>query len=166
VTVQVDSWVKAFPWRAYELDLGSLFAAVILRILIIFAFISPFQGVVKNIVTEKELRLREGMALLGLRSRAYWGSWFLTHFSTLVLSSVLMALLGMYPFQYTSPVIMLIFYLELSLAMISFGYFISTLFNRAQVLKSATNGMPDTENILDTRPIGCQTLRIYLTRDQ
>jgi hypothetical protein len=39
----------------------------------------PPQGCVKSIVTEKELRLREGMALLGLRSDAYWASWFLTH---------------------------------------------------------------------------------------
>lgn len=52
------------------------------------------QGCVKSIVTEKELRLREGMALLGLRGQAYWASWFLTHFSTLALSSCLMALVS------------------------------------------------------------------------
>jgi hypothetical protein len=80
--VLVDTWVKPFPWKAFDLDVGSILAGVILRMLLIFAFIQPFQGCVKSIVTEKELRLREGMALLGLRGAAYWGSWFLTHWGT------------------------------------------------------------------------------------
>jgi hypothetical protein len=80
--VLVDTWVKAFPWHAFDLDVGSILAGVLLRMLLMFAFITPFQGCVKSIVAEKELRLREGMALLGLRAQAYWSSWFLTHFST------------------------------------------------------------------------------------
>ena len=41
--VLVDTWVKPFPWKAFDLDVGSILAGVIMRILLIFAFITPFQ---------------------------------------------------------------------------------------------------------------------------
>jgi hypothetical protein len=46
---------------------------------------------------EKELRIREGMLMAGLRGRTYWLSWFVTHYSTLTVIATLMALLGTYP---------------------------------------------------------------------
>ena len=59
VPLVVDTWIKTFPWPAYSLDLGAAIASLILRILVIFAFILPFYTSVGAIVTEKELRLRE-----------------------------------------------------------------------------------------------------------
>lgn len=41
--VLVDTWVKPFPWKAFDLDVGSILAGVIMRVLLIFAFITPFQ---------------------------------------------------------------------------------------------------------------------------
>jgi hypothetical protein len=46
---------------------------------------------------EKELRIREGMLMAGMRSRVYWLSWFVTHYSTLTIIATLMAFLGTYP---------------------------------------------------------------------
>ncbi|KAK3266229.1 hypothetical protein CYMTET_25133, partial [Cymbomonas tetramitiformis] len=131
--VMLETWVKSFPWHAYSLDLGALYASLVLRMLLIFAFISPFQSCVKAVVCEKELRLREGMALLGLREGVYWGSWFTIHFGMLAASTVLMVAVSVYPFQYSSPVVMLVFFLEFSVALVLFAYFVSTFFARARV---------------------------------
>ena len=55
----------------------------------------PFPSLLQ--VMEKELRIREGMLMMGLRGKTYWLSWFVTHYSTLTVIATLMALVGTYP---------------------------------------------------------------------
>ena len=61
-------------------------------------------------VVEKELRLREGMSMMGMSSNMYWTSWFFTHWTTAMCTVVLLCLIGIYPFEYTNPAMQLIFY--------------------------------------------------------
>ena len=63
----VDVQIKPFPWPAGTLDIGAAAAAAAFNLLIVFAFLSPTRGMVAAIVREKELRLREGMRILGLK---------------------------------------------------------------------------------------------------
>ena len=58
--------VKPFPWPPFTLDLAATAAASAFNLLIVFAFLNPVRSVVVTIVREKELRLREGMRILGL----------------------------------------------------------------------------------------------------
>jgi hypothetical protein len=58
--------VKPFPWPSKEEDIGAASAAVLLNLLLVYAFMAPTRAVVGSIVREKELRLREGMRILGL----------------------------------------------------------------------------------------------------
>ena len=46
-------------------DIGEELAAF--NLLLVFAFLTPTRGAVATIVREKELRLREGMRILGLK---------------------------------------------------------------------------------------------------
>ena len=62
--------VKPFPWPPFTLDLAATAAASAFNLLIVFAFLNPVRSVVVTIVREKELRLREGMRILGLTVRA------------------------------------------------------------------------------------------------
>ena len=57
---------------------------------------------------------------------------------SLVIFLVGMTLVGRYPFQYSSMSLLLVFYLELSMALIVFAYFISTLFSKARVAGTAS----------------------------
>ena len=61
---------KPFPWPSYQIDPAAGLAAVLFNLLIVFAFLSPTRAIVVTIVREKELRLREGMRILGLTVRA------------------------------------------------------------------------------------------------
>jgi hypothetical protein len=65
----LDVKVKPFPWPAKQEDIGAASAAVLLNLLLVYAFMAPTRGVVGSIVREKELRLREGMRILGLSVR-------------------------------------------------------------------------------------------------
>jgi hypothetical protein len=69
----LDVKVKPFPWPAKQEDIGAASAAVLLNLLLVYAFMAPTRGVVGSIVREKELRLREGMRILGLSVRRSLG---------------------------------------------------------------------------------------------
>lgn len=49
-----------------EEDMGAASAGALLTLLLVFAFLSPTRAVIGDIVRERELRLREGMRVLGL----------------------------------------------------------------------------------------------------
>jgi hypothetical protein len=68
--------VKPFPWPPRSEDLGAASAAAALNLLLVYAFLAPARGVVVDVVREKELRLREGMRMLGLTVRpdGGWGA--------------------------------------------------------------------------------------------
>jgi len=57
--------VRPFPWPSTTEDLGAAAAAAFLNLLLVFAFLSPTTAAVSALVREKELRLREGMRILG-----------------------------------------------------------------------------------------------------
>ena len=48
----------------------------------------------KGITLEKELRIREGMKIMGLSDLAYWSSWFATSYASMVIVSLLVSLAG------------------------------------------------------------------------
>ena len=95
--VQLVTRVKQFPYDAYATNLGASFAALFFGIVFVFAFLTTVVLILKSLVMEKELRIREGMLMMGLRGRTYWLSWFVTHYSTLLVVATLMALVGTYP---------------------------------------------------------------------
>jgi len=95
--VLLTSTVKQYPYNAYATNLGASFAALFFGLVFVFAFLTTVVLILKSIVMEKELRIREGMLMMGLRGRTYWLSWFVTHYSTLAVVATLMALVGLYP---------------------------------------------------------------------
>ncbi|KAK3284750.1 hypothetical protein CYMTET_7616 [Cymbomonas tetramitiformis] len=131
--------VKSFPWLHYEFSLGTTIAGAFFSILMVFAFISTTVLIMKSIVTEKELRLREGMMLMGLPSPLYWASWFLSHWSNLVITSFFLTLIGMYVFPNSNPGLMFLFYIMWAASLVLWCYAISTLFNRSKVAAIASS---------------------------
>jgi len=99
----------------------------------VFGFLTSVVLILKSLVMEKELRIREGMLMMGLRGRTYWLSWFVTHYSTLVIVATLMALIGTYPFQHSAAIIMWLFYLSWTASLVLFCYALSTLFSTSKI---------------------------------
>ena len=63
--------MKPFPWPAYIMDYAAAAASVAFNLLLVFAFLVPTRSMVSTIVREKELRLREGMRILGLKVASF-----------------------------------------------------------------------------------------------
>ncbi len=57
--------LRPFPWPATVEDLGAASAAAFLNLLLVFAFLPPTRAACAQVVRERELRLREGMKILG-----------------------------------------------------------------------------------------------------
>ena len=74
--VKLDVSVKPYPWLGYDYNLGGIIAAGVFSILGALAFMSNVVIIMKSIVVEKELRLREGMQMMGMSTNMYWFSWW------------------------------------------------------------------------------------------
>lgn len=89
--------------------------------------------ITRNVVHEKERRLKESMKMMGLPGWAHWLAWFFTSFLLLATSNVLMAIeihLGKILPNSDASVIC-VYLLAFSAATIAFCFLLSTLFQKA-----------------------------------
>eukprot|EP00238_Polyblepharides_amylifera_P013822 CAMPEP_0196598342 /NCGR_PEP_ID=MMETSP1081-20130531/94265_1 /TAXON_ID=36882 /ORGANISM="Pyramimonas amylifera, Strain CCMP720" /LENGTH=1870 /DNA_ID=CAMNT_0041924027 /DNA_START=155 /DNA_END=5767 /DNA_ORIENTATION=+ len=131
--VSILAAIKPFPWINYSVNLGGAIAAAFFPMIFIFAFISTVTMAMKSVVGEKELRLREGMQMMGLSDSLYWGSWFISHWVTLELTMAIATLISLYSMSYTSGGLMFIYLFFWSISLIFFCYFMSCFFDRSQM---------------------------------
>lgn len=73
-----------------------------------------------------------------VQDAAYWSAWALTHFATMALSGAFGAAIALYPFPHTDPLLMLALLWLTAAALLSFAYFLSTLFAKARVAGMAS----------------------------
>ena len=125
--------MKAYPFPAYSTNLGSTYAAVFFGLAFVFAFVIAAASMCQSVVLEKELRLREGLELMGASRRAYWGSWFTTSYASLALVSFLVAAIGSYPFKHTDWTVTFTFLCVWSAQLVCFCFFLSACFRDAKV---------------------------------
>eukprot|EP01083_Nonionella_stella_P139348 424928_1 len=95
--------------------------------------------IIKDMVQEKEFRIKEGMKMMGLRESVL----FLTHFSTQVIqftltSFVLTMLTSLNLFQYSNNFIIFLYFFVFELTVFAYAYLISSLFSNA--IQAATFG--------------------------
>ena len=131
--VHLSTAVKQYPHMAYATNLGASFAALFFGLVFVFAFLTTVVLILKSLVMEKELRIREGMLMSGLGGRTYWLSWFVTHYSTLTVVATLMAVVGIYPFKNSSGFIMWLFYMTWFASLIFFCYALAAVFSTSKI---------------------------------
>lgn len=131
--VSVNATLKQQPWLAYQLNMGSVIAATFLAIVVALAFSSSSVLILKSVVQEKELRLREGMRVMGMTDGMFWVSWFVTHWSSLALTSFVCALISIYPFPNTDWTVNLVFFLLWTANLVAFNYFLSAFFDNSRL---------------------------------
>ena len=129
----------AFPTPAYVVNRfvlvlfpvsGSTFAGFLLQCF----FVVSIGQLTKGVVLEKERRIREGLAMMGLESCVYWLHWVIVYVVIYVLMTILLSLVCSWGlFTYSSTLLLMVFFLMYLLTLLSFSLLISVFFMRANV---------------------------------
>ena len=125
--------INSFPWPAKTLPMSTAYSAALFRLLMIFVFVIPFRYFIVSIMKEKEEGQKNMLMLMGVRPRTYVLSWIATQ---VLLSSgtiLIIAIAGIFPFKYSPIPVMLLIYFAVILSLISFSFFLTSLFRKTNV---------------------------------
>eukprot|EP00118_Oscarella_pearsei_P005154 m.23294 g.23294 ORF g.23294 m.23294 type:complete len:1794 (+) comp28455_c0_seq2:102-5483(+) len=131
----IPTLARQFPFPSYTQDVYSAIVITALPILLIVAFIYTAGTVVKELVLEKQERLKETMKMMGLANWIHWLAWFIKQFSFNFISVVLMTLIAVFGnvFKESNGFIIFLFFLIFILAGIAFTFMISSFFSSAKL---------------------------------
>ncbi|KAK7281814.1 hypothetical protein RIF29_10111 [Crotalaria pallida] len=102
-----------------------------------FLAIAMFNFVLQmsSLVTEKELKLRQAMTMMGLYDSAYWLSWLTWELVIMLMSSLLIVLFGMmFRFRFfleNSFVVLFVLFFLFELSMTGLAFMLSTFINKS-----------------------------------
>lgn len=125
--------IERFPYPQYEED-GYLYAIQFgLPLLLMLSYMYSALTIVRNVVHEKERKLKESMKMMGLPNWAHWSAWFVQAATLLFGSNVIMALLIHFGgiLTYSDMTLILVYLLLFSFATINFCFLLSTFFKKA-----------------------------------
>ncbi len=129
----LNSGVANFPTEEYKTDgfwsnVGTFFSVLFVIIMLI-----PVGDVIKQLVLDKELRLKEGMMQMGLHSSVYWSAWITNFFTYFFLLSIAVALCGLIKiFQNSNVFYIFLFFFLFFTSTVFFCIFISSFFSKAR----------------------------------
>ncbi|KAJ3192478.1 ATP-binding cassette sub- A member 1 [Irineochytrium annulatum] len=96
-----------------------------------------FINVLNQVVTEKELKLRHAMEMMGLKPSVYWLSNLLSNSLLVFIASLLTTILGLIfgfsAFRNTNFAVLVLTFFLFAEAMVLFAFFITTLVRRARI---------------------------------
>lgn len=121
-----------FPIPAHDNDKIGMYLNNVIGLFFVLAFMWPFSRLVRNIVQEKEDRIKEGMRMMGMSNAAFWLSWSLMYAGLLTLSCVIMTLLLLPFFKYSNAGLIFLILFFFCTSLVSLACMISSLFNASK----------------------------------
>ena len=129
-----NMWSMPMPTAAYSQN--SFYSAVgyLLGLTIALAFLYPTSRLIKQMVEEKETRMKETLLILGVRQWAHWLSWVLISLLTYFIIAVLVTwVLSSQVLKYSSPSYLFAFIGLFSTSTIGFSFVVASFFSRAKL---------------------------------
>ncbi|CAK9289939.1 unnamed protein product [Gordionus sp. m RMFG-2023] len=128
------------PYPCYWID---MFLRSVIRLLPLILCISwnySAAMLIKNLVYEKEIRLKEYFRIMGVKFGIYRLSWMLTSLFLMELSSILMVLLLIHGkiFTYSNMLVVFLVLTLFNISVICFSFFVSSFFSKS--IMAATVG--------------------------
>ncbi|XP_030630578.1 retinal-specific phospholipid-transporting ATPase ABCA4 [Chanos chanos] len=135
-------YVQQMPYPCYVDDMFMLTLNRCFPIFMVLAWIYSVSMIVKSIVLEKEMRLKETLKAMGISNSVIWYTWFIDSFlmmttSTALLTGIIMAGKVL---NYSNPFILFLFLLTFTVATIMQCFLMSVFFNKAN-LAAACSGI-------------------------
>ncbi|XP_019855200.1 PREDICTED: ATP-binding cassette sub-family A member 3-like [Amphimedon queenslandica] len=133
--VDVNVQVRQFPYPPYRRDIFLTIVDFILPLFVILSFIYSAGVFVKELVLEKETRIRETMKIMGLSNWVLWTSWFTKQFLFYLIPTIIMTLMLRFAtvFPKSNPFLVFVYLSMYMLSGISFCFFISVWFSTARI---------------------------------
>ncbi|GFS11819.1 ATP-binding cassette sub-family A member 3 [Elysia marginata] len=139
--VWFGAYIQRMPYPPYYFDPMVSVIQAVFPIFLMLSFLLTVIINTKNLVYEKERKLKESMKLMGLRSSALWVSWFVTFSIYLVPALAIYALLfGLNISSDTGPVLantdatlFFVFLLCYGFALLTFCFMVSTFVQKANL---------------------------------
>ncbi|XP_059161433.1 phospholipid-transporting ATPase ABCA1-like [Physella acuta] len=125
---------KRFPLAQHYVDGMYMTIKLQLSLFMVLGFMMNVFVYTKNIVSEKELKIKETMKLMGMKLTAFWLSWFITYLICIVPAIVFYTialgvdLTGKGPIlKYSDPLVVFTLLISYGLALISFSFMVTCL---------------------------------------
>ncbi|CAG5129798.1 unnamed protein product [Candidula unifasciata] len=127
------------PYPPYVEDNYVLVLQQQFPLVVMLSFVVLVLGIVRDIVLEKERRLKESMKMMGINNWLHWVAWFTKHFLFLLISVTIMTIFYTVKLDATKgsvvarthPAIVFIYLICFSVATITFCFAVSVFFAKA-----------------------------------
>ncbi|XP_039195689.1 retinal-specific phospholipid-transporting ATPase ABCA4 isoform X2 [Crotalus tigris] len=135
-------YLQQMPYPCFVDDVFMITLTRAFPILMVLAWIYSASMTVKNIVLEKEMRLKEALKNRGVTNGVIWFTWFLDSFLMMTVSTFLLTALITYGkvLRYCNPQVLFLFLLTFATASIMQCFLLSTFFSKAN-LAAACSGI-------------------------
>ncbi|XP_009883205.1 PREDICTED: retinal-specific ATP-binding cassette transporter [Charadrius vociferus] len=140
--VPLGIYLQQMPYPCFVDDVFMITLNRAFPIFMVLAWIYSVSMIVKSIVLEKEMRLKEAMKNRGISNGVIWCTWFLDSFTMMAVSTFLLTALIMcgQVLHYSSPLLFFLFLLTFTTATIMQCFLFSTFFSKAN-LAAACSGV-------------------------
>jgi ATP-binding cassette subfamily A (ABC1) protein 3 len=132
---EIELKMKKLPFPPTAVNNFLLALGFGLGLLVVISFLYTAATITKELVLEKESRIRESMLMMGLRQWVLWASWFikqLLFMSVWVVGyTILFKYAGVWP--RSDGFLIFIFFLLYIISIIAYGFFISVWFNSPRI---------------------------------
>lgn len=133
VKTAIRASMGLMPEKQFDTDDFQVIIKEVLGIFYMLSYLYPVSCLIRSLVVEKELRIKEGMKMMGLTDMVYNLSWFLTTFLQFTLISALITLVTYGTiFQYSSPFYVFVFFETFSLTVIMLCFLMASCFSRSK----------------------------------
>lgn len=127
-------YTMPFPTAAYDQNLFFTAVGFLLGLAMTMATMYPVSRLVKSVVEEKELKMREVMKIMGLRDWVHQLSWFITAFILFFWITVTTTLICSATFLPASDLsILFTFFFLFFMSLINFSFLIASFFSHAKL---------------------------------
>ncbi|XP_057605512.1 phospholipid-transporting ATPase ABCA3-like [Hippopotamus amphibius kiboko] len=138
----VTIFVKRFPYPAFYSDSFMHIFTAIFPLVVLLMFSLTELTLIRTIVMEKETRLKEYQFMIGLSNAMLWASYFVTFFLMfLIIVCILCVVLFVkivpeVVLKHSDPSLIFVFFLCFVMALVTFGFLITTFFNKTTLAVS------------------------------
>ncbi|XP_033842111.2 retinal-specific phospholipid-transporting ATPase ABCA4a [Periophthalmus magnuspinnatus] len=128
-------YLQQMPYPCYVDDLFMLTLSRCFPVFTVLSWVYSVSMMVKSLVLEKELRLKETLKAAGVTNGVLWSSWFIESFMMMGTSTALLTAITMggRVLNYSDPVLLFLFLLTFTTATIMQCFLLSVFFNQANL---------------------------------